>query len=142
MDKLDILKEENFNKMIEDINELDGFANDIGIKILSISKGYAKAEINIYKKHLNPGNSVHGGCIFTLADSVGGLAAWSRGSYVATVSSNINYLNPAIECNKLIGTAREIKYGKKLSVYEVEIYDEKDRLIAKATNTYYNLGKK
>lgn len=142
MDKLDIINETNFGKMIEHRNGLGGFASDIGIKMLSISEGYAKAEINIEKKHLNPGNSVHGGCIFSLADTVGGAAAWSRGNYVVTSSSNINYLNPAIESKRLIGIAKEIKFGKKILVYDVEIWDEKDRLIAKVTNTYYNLGKK
>ena len=142
MDKIDIINETNFGKMIEHRNGLGGFASDIGIKILSISEGYAKAEINIEKKHLNPGNSVHGGCIFSLADTVGGTAAWSRGNYVVTSSSNINYLNPAIESKRLIGIAKEIKFGKKILVYDVEIWDEKDRLIAKVTNTYYNLGKK
>ena len=142
MDKIDIINETNFGKMIEHRNGLGGFASDIGIKILSISEGYAKAEINIEKKHLNPGNSVHGGCIFSLADTVGGAAAWSRGNYVVTSSSNINYLNPAIESKRLIGIAKEIKFGKKILVYDVEIWDEKDRLIAKVTNTYYNLGKK
>lgn len=142
MDKLDIINEINFEKIIEHINGLGGFASDIGIKILSISKGYAKAEINIEKKHLNPGNSVHGGCIFSLADTVGGVAAWSRGNYVVTSSSNINYLNPAIDSKRLIGIAKEIKFGKKILIYDVEIWDEKDRLIAKVTNTYYSLGKK
>ena len=142
MGKIDIIDDVNFKKIIEHANNLDRFGKNIGIKILSVSPGCAKGEININKNHLNPVNSVHGGCIFTLADSVGGVAAWSRGNHVVTTSSNITYLNPALECEKLIGIAKEIKYGKKILVYEVEVYDERDKLIAKVTNSYYNLGKK
>lgn len=142
MEKLDIIDKVNYKKMIEHINSLGGFAKDIGIKMISISKGYAKGEINISKSHLNPGESVHGGCIFTLADTVGGAAAWSRGNYVVTTSSNITYLNPAIESKKLIAIAKEIKFGKKILVYDVDIWDDSDRLIAKVTNSYYNIEKK
>ena len=143
MEKMDVVIEDvSFKNMIQYINDLDGFAKDIGIKILSISKGYAKAEININKNHLNPGKSVHGGCIFALADTVGGVAAWSRGNYVATTSSSITYLNPALESKKLIGIAKEIKFGKKILTYDIEVWDDKDRLIAKVTNSYYNLGNK
>ncbi len=142
MKKLDIIDEVNFKKLTELRNGLDGFAKEIGVKIVSISNGYAKAEINVNESHLNPGKSVHGGCIFTLADTVGGAAAWTRGNYVATTSSNITYLNPAIESKKLIGIAKEIKFGKNILVYDIEVWDDMDRLIAKTTNSYYNLGRK
>ncbi|MEW9078211.1 PaaI family thioesterase [Terrisporobacter glycolicus] len=142
MEKLDIIDEVNYKKMMEHRNSLAGFAKEIGIKITSISKGYAKGEIDINKSHLNPGKSVHGGCIFTLADTVGGTAAWTRGNYVVTTSSNITYLNPAIESEKLIAIAKEIKFGKKILVYEVDIWDDSERLIAKVTNSYYNIEKK
>lgn len=142
MEKLDILEKIDSNKMLNYLNSLGGFNKDIGIKIISISDGYAKAEIDIEERHLNPGKSVHGGCIFTLADTVGGCAAWTRGSYIATCSSSINYLNPAINTKKLIGIANEIKCGKNILVYDVEIYDEKDILIAKVSNSYYKLGDK
>lgn len=139
---MDIIDEVNLKKMLGHRNNLDGFAKNIGIKIVSLSKGYAKAIMDIDKSHLNPGNSVHGGCIFTLADTVGGVAAWSRGNYVVTTSSNITYLNPAINSKKLTAIAKEIKFGKTILVYDVEIWDDEERLIAKATNSYYNLGKK
>ena len=124
MEQLRIHNEIDFQKILEKRNNANGFANDIGIEIIEVEEGYAKGEIQIEEKHLNPGNSVHGGCIFTLADTVGGCAAWTRGSYVATASSNINYLNAAIDCKKIVAIAREIKAGKKLLVYEVDIFDE------------------
>lgn len=142
MENIDIIDEAKYKRMIRYVNGLDGFAKEIGIKIISISKGYAKAEINLNKSHLNPGKSVHGGCIFTLADTVGGIAAWSRGNYVVTNSSNITYLNPALESKKLIAIAKEIKFGNKILVYEVDIWDDSNTLIAKVTNSYYKIQKK
>lgn len=122
--------------------QLDRFGKEIGVNIICAHDGYSKVELEIEDRHMNPGNSVHGGCLFTLADIVGGWAAWSRGNYVVTCSSNINYLNPAINIKKLIAVGKEIKYGKKIAVYEVDIFDENNKIIAKATNTYYNMGHK
>ena len=142
MNKTDILETVSFERMIKQKNELEGFGKEVGVKIVDISEGYAKCEIEIDERHLNPGKSVHGGCIYTLADIVGGVAAWSRGNYVVTTSGSINYLNPAIGCNKLIGIAREVKYGKTLCVYDIEILDENNRMIARVTNEYYNMDSK
>lgn len=142
MEKVQLVNKIDFEKLIKYRNDLDGFSKEIGVKILDISDGYAKAEINIERKHINPGNSVHGGYIFTLADIVGGSAAWSRGNYVVTISSNITYLNPAIDSKKIIAEAKEVKWGKAILVYDIEVYDEKNRLLAKAINSYFNIGKK
>ena len=117
-----------------------GFMKEIGLKMLEICEGYAKAELVLQPMHANPIGSTHGGVIFTIADTVGGTAASSRGRMVTTVSANINYLSPAMNCEKLIGESREIKVGKNICVYEVTISDETGRDIAIATLTYYYLG--
>jgi len=101
--------------------------------------GYAKGEISIADHHMNIIRSVHGGCTFSLADTVAGSAAVSHGELVTTVSANINYLSPAIGVKKLVAEAVEIKYGKNVSVYDVSISDENGKLIAKGTFSYYNL---
>ena len=117
-----------------------GFMKEIGLTTVEIREGYAKAELELQPMHANPIGSTHGGVIFTIADTVGGTAASSRGRMVTTVSGNINYLSPAMNCKKLIGESREIKTGSKICVYEVTITDETGKVIAVATMTYFYLG--
>lgn len=121
-------------------NENNEFAKYLGIVTTKIQPGYAIGEMPVQKHHQNAIESVHGGCLFALADTIGGAAAASRGDRMTTVSGSFHYLLPAIDCNVLIAAAQETKYGKKLAVYEVEISDEQERLIAKGTFTYFNLG--
>ncbi len=116
-----------------------GFIKNVGFETTEIQEGYARGEIVLEEKHGNPIGSVHGGLIFTIADTVGGAAATSYGQFVTTVSGNINFLRPAMNCKKLIGESREIKRGKKMCVYDVMIRDETGREIALATMTYYYL---
>lgn len=129
----------DFERLKEIRNQ--GFIKKIGFTLTEIREGYAKGELILTPMHGNPIGSTHGGVIFSIADTVGGAAATSRGRMVTTVSGNINYLSPAMNCKKLIGESREIKTGKKMCVYEVAITNESDKIIAMATMTYYYLEK-
>ena len=119
-----------------------GFIKAIGFDLAEVREGYARGELEITPEHANPIGSVHGGVIFSMADSVGGAAASSYNRWVTSVSGNINYLNPAMNCKKLIAESREIKNGKKIYVCEVTITDEAGRVIAVSTMTYFCLEKK
>lgn len=115
----------------------EGFMQKIGFALTEIGDGYAKGELDLTELHANPIGSTHGGVIFSIGDTVGGAAAISKGRHVTAVSGGINYLNPAMNCKKLIGEAKEIKTGKTIGVYEVCITDENGRKIAVSTMTYY-----
>jgi len=117
-----------------------GFNDHIGIQMTGLGEGYADGELEVRDYHKNFIGSVHGGCLFSLADSIGGLAAAGRGYRMTTVSGEFHFLRPAIDSRKLLCTAKELKYGKKIAVYDVEISDENSRLIAKGTFSYFNLG--
>jgi len=132
-----------FEKYMNFRNDSPGFNKDIGMVVTEMRDGHARLELEIdYARHGNPIGSVHGGVIFALADSAGGVAAASKGSYVTTVSGDINYLNPAIHVKKLIATTRELKAGKNILVYDVTISDENEKVIAESRMTYYSLHKK
>ena len=98
-------------------DENNHFAAFLGIRTLEMRPGYAMGEIKLQECHKNAVGSVHGGCIFALADTIGGAAAASRGTRITTISGDFHYLSAAMEgSKKLIGTAKEIKYGKKIRV--------------------------
>ena len=131
----------NFDKLMEFRNSCQGFIDLIGLKITNISEGYAEGEIEINETLLNPFGTVHGGCIFSLVDSVGGTAAMTRGNVMTTSSCNISYLNPATNNTIIKAIAKEVKNGGLLLVYDVEVYDGDEMLVAKATCTYVRLQK-
>ncbi len=112
------------------------FANELGIKTVSFIEGKARAELTITDKIKNLNGSVHGGCIYALADNVGGTVSSGDGYRVVTLSGSLDFLRPAMNCEKLIGTAELIKNGKKIVVVEVRISDEHDRLIAMGVFDY------
>ena len=99
-----------------------GFIQLLDMRITELSEGYCKGEMPLRPEILNPLGTVHGGCTFALADTIGGSAALTHGNSVVTVDSNIHYLAPACNTEKLIAEAKEIKYGSTIAVYEVNVY--------------------
>ncbi|MGN0483311.1 MAG: PaaI family thioesterase [Lachnospiraceae bacterium] len=118
---------------------IEGFVKETGIRILKVTPGYAEGIFRAEKRHTNPNGSVHGGMLFTLADTIAGVAGESRGRVVTTINSNINYLKPAFEGDLLTAEAVERKVGATISVYDVSITNQKGTLIATATLTYFFL---
>ena len=97
-------------KSFRNIN--NNFAKLLGIELTELSNGYAKAEMKVTKELLNPIGSIHGGCLYTIADIAGGAAASSYGIHVTTIDGNFHYLRAGINTKELSATATEIKKGK------------------------------
>ena len=130
----------DYDKLKEQRNHQGGHAQDMNMQILEVGLGTAVGRMEIEDRMLNPYGALHGGVLFSLADTVGGTAALSRGFYIVTSTGTINYLRGTRRSRVITATAEEVKAGKTLSIYDVSMKDEHDRLVAKAVMTYYSLG--
>ena len=97
------------------------------------SAGVASAVLNIDERHLNPNGVMHGGVIFTLADTAMGKATMSilqEGQICASIEVSIRYLRAVTE-GELVATASVIKAGKSVVHLESQIAVEgNQRLVA------------
>ncbi|MBR5774291.1 MAG: PaaI family thioesterase [Clostridia bacterium] len=120
------------------------FKNDVfatqqaGIEIDEVGVGYAKCSMKITPKHMNAGGKVMGGAIFTLADLALGVAANCERSLSVTLSAQIYFLAVA-RGTTLFAEARAIRQGTKVSVYEIDVYDELGTKVAKATSEAFTI---
>lgn len=127
----------------QQIFDVDHFSNNLGIEIIGIEDGKSKTRLKIQDYFYNPIGSIHGGVLFSLADVTAGYLANSYGNVTTTLSANFNYLSPALRPTvELVAYGKEIKRGKTISIYDVEIFDEKERKIASGTFTFYSMNKK
>ena len=115
------------------------FGKFIGVRFLERSEGYCKARLDIQPDHMNPIGTVHGGCLFTLADAVCGMAASSIGGGSTTVDSHIQFLNASFRPKYLIAESFPKKIGRKIRSFCVEIKDDQDKLIATVDFIFYSL---
>lgn len=90
-----------------------GFARDVGIRLTYLEPGRAEGTLMLSEKHKNPMNNAHGGVLYTLCDTISGVAGASYGGGGATVQSSVSFLRPATG-GLLTCRASVRKDGKKL----------------------------
>lgn len=130
----------DFQKVIDEINTTNAFGDFLGVKIDQVKAGYAKVSLDIRPEYTNPYNTVHGGVLYTMADLAGGTAAYSYGQPVVTVDSSFHFLNAGRNTTKLIGIGKEKRNGKSISVMDVEILDQDEKLLCAGTFTYAKIS--
>jgi acyl-CoA thioesterase len=132
---------EDFTKLAKEAIKNDkGFIGNNNYEVIKVEKNYCELDGIITQSSLNNLGIAHGGYIFGLADTAAGIAAMTNGGNVVTVDSNINYIKPA-KGERITAKATAIKIGKVINVFDVQITDEKEEVIAKATITFYNVEK-
>ena len=114
----------------------DTFAEHIGIELLEVSEGRAKAKMEIKDHHLNGINIAHGGAIFSLADLAFAVASNSHKTIALGINASISYLKAASE-GTLIAEAKEVSLNPKLATYDIRVTDENNDLIAIFQGTVY-----
>lgn len=103
----------------------------LGAKIVEAHDDYAKCEFDVTKDHKNAIDIVMGGAIFTLADFTFAVATNQHEEYnTVSTTANISYLRPG-KGDKLYAEALKIRDGKTVCFYDVNVYNDKDILIAK-----------
>ncbi|MEY4752189.1 MAG: hypothetical protein RIQ60_4403 [Pseudomonadota bacterium] len=73
------------------------FVEHVGLQFVERGEGYAVWDMPVRPEHFNGAGRVHGGAVFTLADSCMGSALYftlDRSEACATVELKINYFKP------------------------------------------------
>lgn len=131
----------DFEKLKNFRNFGNAFAKTMNLTVTDIQLGYAEAAMPVTEHSMNPIGSVHGGCLYTIADVAGGAAACSHGYLVTTLDADFHYLRPGIGSTRLTAVAREIKAGKRVLVYDISVMDQDGTVLAQGIFSYMSLGK-
>lgn len=115
----------------------DRFAQMAGVRLLTISPGYCRAEMPVTPVVLNASGWVQGGALFTLADLAFAAAVNTHPGLTVSVNSNIAFFRSAREGETLFAEARELIDHRRLPYAEVRITDSEGQLVALFTSSGY-----
>jgi uncharacterized protein (TIGR00369 family) len=110
----------------------------LGMELLEIKKGWAIVRLPLEDKLTNAIGLVHGGAIFSAADSAVGMALvgmTSRDESITTLEMKINYMKPA-KGREIMAEAKIIHRGSQTAIGDVAVRDEEQNLISKGLATY------
>ena len=119
--------------------QADRYAMFSGAEIESAGEGAAVCTMEVKDLHLNAGNVVQGGAIFTLADFAFAVASNSGGVFTMSLNNSISFLRSP-KGKMLKAEAKPVSRGKTIAVYEVKVTDELDTLVAVMTVNGYVKG--
>lgn len=129
---------QNMDELMARLNGNSQYLQSNDMRVVEVRKGYARVEMIIDQHILNVHGFVHGGAVYSLADTAAGAASFATGRDSVTLTGTINYIKPG-KGGKLIGIATEISHGRTTGVYEVFIYNDDSVLLSRATFTMFFL---
>lgn len=113
------------------------FGDLIGLQFTKLEQGKSQCTLEVSKNLFNPHKSLHGGVVYSMADTGMGAALYpllEEDELCATVEVKISYFKPVtnglLTCNTKV-----IHKGKRIGVLDSEILNG-DRLIGKASGTF------
>ncbi len=122
------------------IEKEDRLFSLFNMKLEEASDDHSRISMPVTDTMLNGVGIVHGGVLFTLADIAFSAAANYGGKRgTVTLSSHMSYLAPGRK-GPLTGQAKRIRSGKHIAVYDVEIHDADNVLLAKGTFEGFHTG--
>ena len=116
---------------------VNSFSNLLGLTFTRMEKGYSQCTLEIQDKLLGTHRVLHGGALFTMADSGMGATLYTcidEDELCSTVSTNITYFK-TVKSGSLTCDTRLIHRSKTIAVLESEIR-QGTNLIAKASGTF------
>ena len=106
-------------------------------ELLVSEEGHVILQTVVVEGSLNHYGNGHGGYLYTLCDSVAGLAARNTGAEIVTMGANMHYLKAAHLGDTLTVEGNCIHNGRTTKVIEVEIKNQEEKLLCKGTFTMF-----
>jgi len=121
--------------------EKDQFSQWLGLQIDDIGPGFCKLHFRVNDRMLNGFHIVHGGVVFSAADSAFAFACNSHGQLTVALDVSITFTRPARSGDLLFVEAREIHLGEKTGVYDVRTTNAAGELVALFKGTAYRTSR-
>jgi acyl-CoA thioesterase len=99
----------------------DDASRGLGIRIVEIKPGQATLSMTVQPHMVNCHRIVHGGFIFTLADSAFAFACNSHNDKAVAAQDSITFIKPGKLGDVLVARAREVSRSGRSGIYDVRI---------------------
>ena len=129
------------NEVIETMMRNDPFSQWMGLELDDYGAGFCKLHFTIRPDMLNGFGIVHGGVVFSAADSAFAFACNSHGRLSVALDVQISFIRSAKAGDVLFVDAKEIHLGNKTSFYEISVTNEQQEIVATFKSTAYRTSK-
>lgn len=129
-------------QVLQRMLEHDRFTEWLGLEVDAVSEGYCKLHYTVKDEMLNGFKSIHGGVLFSAADSAFAFACNSHGILTVALNVSISFTRSAKPGELLTVEAIELHSGNRTGIYDVKTTNQNGELVAWFKGTAYRTSKK
>ncbi len=133
---------------IEGMNSMgtNTLVSHLDIQFIEAGDDYLKATMPVDHRTVQPFRLLHGGASVVLAETMGSVASTLcidiNHKMAVGLEINANHLRSALEGSIVTATVKPIKIGRTIHVWNIEIVDEKERLVCTSRLTIAVIDRK
>lgn len=111
------------------------------VEVVPTPDGEARLELCADSRHANLYSMTHGGVLTTMADTAMGAKCLALNKKVVTISMTIQFMHAIMTGTRIMTEAQVLHDGRQTMVCECRIVDANGKLYAKASATFFVIGK-
>jgi acyl-CoA thioesterase len=134
---MDEVLKDSLKSTFDKVNTDDTFSRRIGVKLIELLPGFARATLPITDETTNIYQMAHGGAIFSVADQACEAAGNSYGEPAVALQQNIHFLAAGKSGDFLEATARVTHRSSRIGLIEFEVKNREGRLMAIGQQVIY-----
>jgi len=131
------VSKEILKSIFDKINSEDTFARLIGMKLIELQPGFARATLSITDATINIHQMAHGGAIFSVANQACEAAGNSFGDPAVALQHSIHFLNAGKSGDLLEATAKVTNRSNHIGLIEFEVRNQEGLLLSTGQQLIY-----
>jgi uncharacterized protein (TIGR00369 family) len=123
-------------KAVLDLINQGSYFRLLSMKVCEMGKGFAKVEMDVESKHLNPFGGIHGGVYSSLIDTATYWAVYcdvDENAGLISLDVKVDNLAP-VKDGHLVVEGKRIKAGRNICIAEASIVDGQGKYLAYGTS--------
>jgi len=136
-----VMSDQFANRVVEKMLQEDLFSQWLAIEMVEIREGFSKIKMILRNEMINGFNVIHGGIIFSFADSAFAFACNNRNNLSLALDVSISFNKAAKPGDVLTAEAKEIHNGRSTGLYIITVTDQYNNHVALFKGTCFRTGK-
>ena len=125
------------HQIVQNLLEKDPFSRWMGIQVLDVRHGSCALQCTISKPMLNGFDVVHGGIIFSLADTALAFSAATAGRVALALDNSISYTKKARLGDTLTARSEAVNLTHRTGLFIIKVTNQASEIIAVMKGTVY-----
>lgn len=128
-------------EIVDKMMKEDNMSQWLGIEILDYTVGNVICQLTVREEMVNGFKIAHGGITYSLADSALAFSANTSGIHSVSIETSISHLKPVQIGDQLTTATSTISMTSKIGVFQTEVRNQSDVLVAAFKGTVYRTSK-